>query len=208
MRSFGLRALNKSVIASPKGARRSWRLLRLPTGRQARNDGLLRDTLNKIAGGFCLILFLFQAQANAQENVSGGWPVPQTEHRETASGSVGRVSSGPASVSLDPRALGAKVPETVEGVAVTPPFPVSTPVAIVYPKKAVRRGWEGQTVVAAEVLPDGSVGRTSLAQSSGHEILDSAAQDSIKAWKFEPAPGEDDKVPQFVDIPVTFKLED
>jgi TonB family protein len=87
------------------------------------------------------------------------------------------------------------------------PFPILTPKAIVYPRKAVHRGWEGQTVVAAEVLPDGSVGRTALAKSSGHEVLDQAAKEAIQSWKFETELEKDQAVPQYVDIPVTFKLQ-
>ncbi len=88
------------------------------------------------------------------------------------------------------------------------PFPVLMPKAIVYPRKAVRRGWEGQAVVAAEVLPDGSVGRTALTKTSGHEVLDKAAEEAIRSWKFETDSEKGKSVPQFVDIPVTFKLQE
>ena len=88
-----------------------------------------------------------------------------------------------------------------------PPFPVLTPKAVVYPKKAIRKGWEGQTVVAAEVLPDGSVGRTALTKTSGHEVLDQAAQEAIQSWKFGSESEKNKAVPQYVDIPVTFKLQ-
>lgn len=157
---------------------------------------------------FFLGLIFFQGQALAQETVSGGWTAPQTERRESGTASIGMISAGPASVRMDPQGLGTPVLKTENGTVVTPPFPVSMPVAIVYPKKAVRRGWEGQTVVAVEILPDGAVGRTALARSSGHEELDNAAQDSIKSWKFGTVRENEDAVPQFVDIPVTFKLEE
>ncbi|OQA55250.1 MAG: Gram-negative bacterial tonB protein [Candidatus Omnitrophica bacterium ADurb.Bin277] len=88
------------------------------------------------------------------------------------------------------------------------PFPVLMPEAIIYPRMAVKKKWEGQTIVAAEVLPDGLVGRTALAKSSGHEILDAAAEDAIKTWKFEyPFENNAGAPPQYVDIPVTFKLQ-
>ncbi|MBI4711433.1 MAG: energy transducer TonB, partial [Candidatus Omnitrophica bacterium] len=83
------------------------------------------------------------------------------------------------------------------------PFPVLMPKAIVYPRKAIRKGLEGQAVVATEVLADGSVGRTALAKSSGHEILDHAAQDAVRTWKFAFESNQCDAVPQYVDIPVT-----
>jgi TonB family protein len=89
----------------------------------------------------------------------------------------------------------------------TPPFPVLIPKAIVYPRRAVRHGWEGKTVVAAEVLPDGSVGRTAVAKSSGHKVLDQAAQEAIGSWEFGTESEKNEGVPQYVDIPVTFKLQ-
>lgn len=116
----------------------------------------------------------------AQEMTGRGWTVSESEQR----------ASGPSSLKMEA------------------PFPVLVRKPIVYPSKAVRRGWEGQTVVAAEVLPDGSVGRTELARSSGYETLDHAAEDSIKTWKFSPPGESDESVPQYVDIPVTFKLKD
>jgi TonB family protein len=93
-------------------------------------------------------------------------------------------------------------------VEAIPPFPVLMPKTIVYPRKAVRKGWEGQAVVAAEVLADGSVGQTAVARSSGYGILDEAARDSIKTWKFGHAnENKNEILPQFVDIPVMFRLQ-
>ena len=163
---------------------------------------------HKSAVIFCLLLIFFQARAAAQETVSGGWPVPEKESRQSGMSLGDHISSGPVSVRMDPQALGAPVIRTEDGTVVAPPFPVATPVAIVYPKKAVRRGWQGQAVGAAEILPDGAVGRTALARSSGHAELDNAARDSIKTWKFGTAQDTEDAVPQFVDIPVTFKLDE
>ena len=63
-------------------------------------------------------------------------------------------------------------------------------------------------MVAAEILPGGTVGRMALAKSSGHEVLDQAAQEAIKTWKFSSESGKTEAVPQYVDIPVLFKLKD
>jgi protein TonB len=89
-----------------------------------------------------------------------------------------------------------------------PPFPILMPKVVTYPQKAIRKGWEGQTVVAAEILPGGTVGRLALAKSSGHEVLDQAAQEAIKTWKFSAESGKTETVSQYVDIPVMFKLKD
>ncbi|MFH0984381.1 MAG: energy transducer TonB [Candidatus Omnitrophota bacterium] len=90
----------------------------------------------------------------------------------------------------------------------TSSFLISTPEAVPYPKKAVRRGWEGRVVLTYEVLPDGSVGRVELTQSSGHALLDEAARDAVKKWKFQPALKAGQPVKDVVETPVTFKLED
>ncbi len=79
---------------------------------------------------------------------------------------------------------------------------------IVYPKLAVRRGWEGETVVAAEVLANGAVGRRHVAKSSGHEILDQTALESAENWKFQPALKNGRPVISHLEIPITFRLKD
>jgi len=144
----------------------------------------------------------------AQQEIAGqGWAAPEPSQRPSSAISMtatGKDSdlARPVSGSLIPSVI----PQQNEAESL-PPFPVLMPKAIIYPQKAVRNGWEGQTVVAAEVLPDGSVGRTALAKTSGHEVLDQAAQESIKDWKFETGSEKGEAVPQFVDIPVTFKLQ-
>jgi protein TonB len=62
--------------------------------------------------------------------------------------------------------------------------------------------------MAYEVLPDGSVGRVECTQSSGHALLDEAARESIKKWKFQPALRNGLPFKDVVETPVTFKLED
>ncbi|MDD5226650.1 MAG: energy transducer TonB [Candidatus Omnitrophica bacterium] len=143
----------------------------------------------------------------AQEMAAQGWAVP--EPGQHPSGAVSRAVTGSAH-DTSRSSSGALIPTVVprqNGEEGRPPFPVLTPKAIVYPRRAVRQGWEGQTVVAAEVLPDGSVGRTAVAKSSGHKVLDQAAQEAIESWEFGTESENDEAVPQFVDIPVTFKLQ-
>ncbi len=163
---------------------------------------------NKTAVLVCLIVFVMSRPVLAQKNHGAGWPAPQTGPKGAKTPAVEMISSGPVSVSMDPSVFGvAGAVRWGEPPLVSPPFPVAMPVAILYPEKAMKRGWEGRTVVAAEIRPDGTVGRTALAQSSGYDILDNAARDSIRTWQFKVADGDTNAVPQFVDIPVTFKLE-
>lgn len=57
-----------------------------------------------------------------------------------------------------------------------------------------------------EVLPDGTVGEVTLAQSSGHDVLDKAALQTIKSWRFTPGKQDGKSVVMWVQVPITFRL--
>jgi protein TonB len=75
-----------------------------------------------------------------------------------------------------------------------------------YPKFARRRGYEGRTVLRVEVLESGKVGRIEVATSSGFEVLDKAALDSVNGWIFFPGTRNGKKTKQWVMVPVRFTL--
>lgn len=75
-----------------------------------------------------------------------------------------------------------------------------------YPPRARRRGYRGVTILAAEILADGTVGELRVKTSSGHGILDEAALRAVKTWTFEPARENGIAVRGRVDIPVRFEL--
>lgn len=75
-----------------------------------------------------------------------------------------------------------------------------------YPAAARRRGQEGRVLVRAEVLADGRCARVELRQGSGHELLDQAALDAVRKWRFVPARQGDQTVTAWVDVPIAFKL--
>lgn len=56
-----------------------------------------------------------------------------------------------------------------------------------YPIIARKMRYEGAVVLDIEVLPDGSVGKVKIVESSGYEVLDKAAVKEVKKWKFIPA---------------------
>ncbi len=163
--------------------------------------------LMKIIGLMLLTFFLCFGELNAHELAGQGGVGAETRQRVSSAVSIPATGNARESMPSVAGVFSQAARERLDELDSQPPFPVLTPRAIVYPRKAVRKGWEGQTVVAAEVLPDGSVGRTALAKTSGHEVLDQAAQESIKEWKFETGSGKGDPVPKFVDIPVTFKIQ-
>lgn len=76
-----------------------------------------------------------------------------------------------------------------------------------YPAVARRRGLEGRVVVRAEVLADGRCARVELKQGSGHALLDEAALEAVRKWRFIPARQGDMAVNAWVDVPIAFKLK-
>lgn len=88
------------------------------------------------------------------------------------------------------------------------PYLISTPKAIKYPRWALRQGWEGRFSIAIEVLKNGTVGRYKVMQSTGHNILDQAATNAVRSWKFHPAMKNGQPIVECAQIPVTFKIAD
>jgi protein TonB len=71
----------------------------------------------------------------------------------------------------------------------------------------MEQGWEGEFVIAVEILENGSVGRTYVMKSTGHKKLDEAATEAVTSWKFHPATRNAKPVVECVQIPVTFQLK-
>jgi protein TonB len=76
-----------------------------------------------------------------------------------------------------------------------------------YPPLAVKMRLEGKVTLRAEVLPDGKAGRVAIESSSGHEILDQSALQTVKQWQFTPARKDGVIIPQVVRIPINFNLK-
>jgi protein TonB len=76
-----------------------------------------------------------------------------------------------------------------------------------YPPLAFRLRAEGKVVLIAEVLPNGQSGSVKIVESSGNEMLDKSALETVKQWKFTPARKDGVIVTQAVRIPITFSLK-
>lgn len=76
-----------------------------------------------------------------------------------------------------------------------------------YPLSARRRGIEGTVLVRAEIAAGGECLRAELKKSSGAEVLDQAALEAVKKWRFVPAKRGNQAVVAWVEVPITFKLE-
>ena len=77
-----------------------------------------------------------------------------------------------------------------------------------YPLAARRRGQEGRVLLTVQVRADGSSGTVRLKKTSGYELLDESALNTVRDWRFIPARRGDTAVESWVDVPVTFRLED
>jgi periplasmic protein TonB len=77
-----------------------------------------------------------------------------------------------------------------------------------YPMVARRMGYHGKVVLDVEVLAEGKAGDVKLHQSSGYDILDNAALQTVKTWRFTPARRLGQPVTQRFLVPIKFSLED
>jgi len=75
-----------------------------------------------------------------------------------------------------------------------------------YPAFARRMGIQGTVMLKVLVSKGGSALNIQIAQSSGSEILDSAAAETVKNWRFIPARRGDSPVDEWVQVPVAFHL--
>lgn len=78
----------------------------------------------------------------------------------------------------------------------------------VYPAAARRAGYEGAVIIRAHIQIDGNADRVEIKKSSGYAMLDQAALEAVRKWRFVPAKRGNDNVAEWVEIPWTFKLED
>jgi len=76
-----------------------------------------------------------------------------------------------------------------------------------YPRVARLRGQEGTCIVRVMVLPDGTVGDVALVRSSGHDVLDKAALQAVKTWRFTAGTQDGKPVAMRVQVPITFRLK-
>lgn len=120
-----------------------------------------------------------------QASSGGGTPTSSTTGTDPAKGTVGNqpdkpVTTGPAS---SPKTMDG---DMTGGLALIPPVLRDRPV-LVYPEEARRAGVTGTVILTAEVQEDGGLDRIVVFRSSGSAILDAAAREHARQWKFSPA---------------------
>ena len=94
-----------------------------------------------------------------------------------------------------------------EPVLVTKPSFSSRPTPPNYPRQARRRGVEGVATYEVWLDAEGKQIKQALVNSSGALMLDNAALDAIKHWKFSPHTVNGRAIAHRVQIPVRFRLD-
>jgi protein TonB len=76
-----------------------------------------------------------------------------------------------------------------------------------YPPMAVQRGLQGTVKLRIQVLADGRAAEIQIKESSGHEVLDRAALEQVREWRFLPARRGDQAITSWVVVPIKFRIE-
>lgn len=75
-----------------------------------------------------------------------------------------------------------------------------------YPMIARRSGYEGVVLLRVWVMESGKVGKIELERSSGYEVLDKSAIDTVKDWVFIPGKKNGVSISSWVMVPIRFEL--
>jgi protein TonB len=122
----------------------------------------------------------------------------------------------------EPEPTGPVAPEAPPGPAAPAAPPGPPPIKVVeaheganylknprpaYPPLALERGWEGAVLLRVRVAPNGSPENVLVAQSSGRDMLDEAAIETVKTWAFVPARSGQTAIAGWVTVPIVFKIQ-
>jgi protein TonB len=77
-----------------------------------------------------------------------------------------------------------------------------------YPDAARKDGKEGRVLLRVLVDEEGKSKLVEINLSSGSQVLDHAAAEAIKRWRFSPARYGDSPTASWVKIPVDFRLKE
>jgi protein TonB len=137
-------------------------------------------------------------------------PLPAGEAGNNASG-MGEPDQAIANAPPPPHpAAAAPLPRPSEpaaapaiAAAATAPVPISSPPPQ-YPREALRSGESGTVLLRVRVAPDGSPVDVELVESSHSRILDRAATEAVRRWRFRPALRDGQPVEGVVQVPIAF----
>lgn len=125
-------------------------------------------------------------------------PTPPPRATPAASAPAPRPVPRPKPRSAAPRApTGAVVEARPDAPRNRPPF---------YPEIARRNGWSGRVLVRASVTAEGRVSSVTLHRGSGFGVLDQAALQAVRGWRFLPRTVGGRAAAAVIEVPVNFSL--
>ena len=113
-------------------------------------------------------------------------------------------------------------PVAVEVVAPVAPAPSASPAPVTppifnadylknpppaYPAVARRQGQQGRVILRVLVNAAGGADQVEIRKGTGYSMLDAAALEAVRRWRFVPARQGDQPVAAWVLVPITFTLE-
>ena len=136
-----------------------------------------------------------------EDSASGFGSTPRDDDGKNAAGRPELVETRPAMP--PPEARPAPPPAPFATTSRPTPLAGSAP-APRYPPASLRRGESGTVLVEARVDASGAVSSVSVANGSGSRLLDRAAMDAVRRWRFEPARSNGQPVAATVRVPIQF----
>ena len=86
------------------------------------------------------------------------------------------------------------------------PRPVAGNPKPVYPRLAIKQRLQGDVILTVSIQPTGAVSKVTLKRGSGSKLLDNAAMDAVRHWRYEPLPETALPESRSDDIPINFRL--
>ena len=151
------------------------------------------------------VSFAIAAQAPQPVTAQPRKPLPVSLPAQAAEPSQTEATQQPAAVATpSPAPVAAVVTATEPDYKAT--YLNNPPPA--YPMVARRNGLQGRVVLNVEVLTSGVCGQINIQTSSGYAMLDEAALQTVKTWRFLPASQAGRAVDKWFMIPIQFSLKD
>lgn len=76
-----------------------------------------------------------------------------------------------------------------------------------YPMVARQRHWQGTVLLRVYVGANGKALQVNIQRSSGHDVLDESALESVRQWRFVPAKRGDTAEASWATVPIEFELD-
>jgi protein TonB len=141
-----------------------------------------------------------------------GLRTPATDEGVTAPATTAEPATPAPDMDADRARAATPAPAAAPAQRAAPP--VTRAVALLerpaasYPPEAYRAREEGRVLVNVQVNASGSVTGATIAERSGSQILDRAALEQVRQWKFSPALENGKPIASSIEVPVAYSLDE